>query len=291
MFSSKIKRKIYLNKIMMAHLISKFKISLFTLFLSKNSIYRKCLLDLKRDGVTILPNYFDLEKTKQISKECYKELNKIPKNIIKENIENYILENQINIEKIKGSIKLKAIQKSNKNIKKLVKNNFLSLFSGFYSYGLSSFKRFLGTIKNGPLLIYHLTHDGSFDHYTVPEGVDGKMIAGEIHVDSPMPGIKGFIALEKINIENGPICYFKKSNSFKHLKEFYLDLFLAESGIEKNNDTSRRINEKLIKYCKDNFSLYEGCVNPGDLILFDTSGVHYASQLTKGQRHVLFKYY
>ena len=44
-------------------------------------------------------NYFDLEKTKQISKECYKELNKIPKNIIKENIENYILENQINIEK------------------------------------------------------------------------------------------------------------------------------------------------------------------------------------------------
>ena len=30
----------------------------------------------------------------------------------------------------------------------------------------------------------------------------------------------------------------KKSNSFKHLKEFYLDLFLAESGIEKNNDTS-----------------------------------------------------
>ena len=104
-----------------------------------------------------------------------------------------------------------------------------------------------------------------------------------------MPGIKGFIALEKINIENGPICYFKKSNSFKHLKEFYLDLFLAESGIEKNDDTSRRINEKLIKYCKDNFSLYEGCVNPGDLILFDTSGVHYASQLTKGQRHVLFK--
>ena len=77
MFSSQFKRKIYLNKIMIAHLISKFKISLFTLFLSKNSIYRKCLLDLKRDGVTILPNYFDLEKTKQISKECYKELNKI----------------------------------------------------------------------------------------------------------------------------------------------------------------------------------------------------------------------
>ena len=39
--------------------------------------------------------------------------------------------------------------------------------------------------------------------------------------------------------------------------------------------------KKLIKYCKDNFSLYEGCVNPGDLILFDTSGVHYASQLTR----------
>ena len=94
-----------------------------------------------------MPNYFDLEKTKQISKECYKELNKIPKNIIKENIENYILENQINIEKIKGSIKLKAIQKSNNNIKKLVKNNFLSLFSGFYSYGLSSLKDFWGQSK------------------------------------------------------------------------------------------------------------------------------------------------
>ena len=35
MFLSQFKRKIYLNKIMLAHLISKFKISLFALFLSK----------------------------------------------------------------------------------------------------------------------------------------------------------------------------------------------------------------------------------------------------------------
>ena len=205
---------------MLAHLISKFKISLFALFLSKNSIYRKCLLDLKRDGVTILPNYFDLEKTKQISKECYKELNKIPKNIIKENIENYILENQINIEKIKGSIKLKAIKKSNKNIKKLVKNNFLSLFSGFYSYGLSSFKDF-GDNQKWSTINLSPNSRWFFRSLYRSEDVDGKMMS-EIHVELTMPGIKGFIALEKINIENGPICCFKKSNSFKHLKEFYL---------------------------------------------------------------------
>ena len=291
MLYSKLRRNIYSVKIMIFHLISKFKVNIFIFFLSKKSIYRKSLIDFKHDGVTIIPHYLNQQEVDKISNECLNELNKVPKNIVKEIIDNHILDSGVHIEKIRGSIKLKSIQKSNQKIKLLVKNNFLSLFSGFYSYGFSSVKRFLATIKNGPLLIYHLTHDGTFSHYAVPEKTDGKVIAGELHVDSPMPGIKGFIALKKIDVENGPICYFKKSNSFQHLKKFYLDLFLSESEIEKNNNTSRVINQELIKYCKKNFSLYQGCINPGDLILFDTSGVHYASELTKGQRHVLFKYY
>ena len=291
MLYSKLRRKIYSIKIMVFHLISKFKVNIFIFLLSKKSIYRKALIDFKHDGVTIIPNYLNQQEVDKTSNECLNELNKVPKNIVKEVIDNHILESGVHIEKIRGSIKLKSIQKSNQKIKLLVKNNFLSLFSGFYSYGFSSIKRFLATIKNGPLLIYHLTHDGSFSHYTVPEKVDGKMIAGELHVDSPMPGIKGLIALKKIDIENGPFCYFKKSNSFKHLKKFYLNLFLAESGVEKNEENSRIINQELITYCKNNFELYKGCINSGDLIIFDTCGVHYASHLSKGQRHALFMYF
>jgi hypothetical protein len=287
----KIKKKISILNVIFCHLISDFKLNLISLLLKKNSSYKKYVDEFKSKGFVVIPGYLNNEQVTKVFKLNIDELNKVPKNLVQERMSNIKLDNGVLIEKIKGSIKLKNIENSNSDLKKLFKLNYISIFSGFYSYGIFNLKKFLYSIIHGPLLLYNLTHDGSFKHYAVPDRVLDEVIAGDPHIDSPLPGIKAFVALKGLNEDNGPFCYFESSNSFKHLKNFYIKLFFTEKNITNIENTSRTLSNELISYCENNFNLYKATINAGDLVIFDTCGVHFASKLLKGQRHLMFLYY
>ncbi len=285
------KKKISILKVIFCHFISNLKLNFISLILNKKSSYKKYVDEFDSKGCVVIPGYFSEEKVSKILKLNIDELNKVPQNLIQERMDNIELKNGVLIEKIKGSIKLKNIENSNKELKKLFKLNYISIFSGFYSYGILNIKKFLYSIVHGPLLLYNLTHDGSFKHYAVPDKVSDEVIAGDPHIDSPLPGIKAFVALKKIEKDNGPFCYFEKSNSYKYLKNFYIKLFFSEKKIDDNEKTTRTLNNELISYCKSNFNLYKATINAGDLVIFDTCGVHFASKLSNGQRHLMFLYF
>ena len=65
-------------------------------------------------------------------------------------------------------------------------------------------------------MIYSLTHDGKYKFENVEGRFNGKMIAGDPHIDSPMHELKAFIALDHINIENGPFVSIESSNNFNY---------------------------------------------------------------------------
>ena len=284
--------KIAILKVILSHIISDIKINLISFLFFSNSNHYRYIKEFKSKGCAVIPNYFNKDEVEKIYQQNIQELEKVPPELIQEKIDNIKLENGVNLEKIRGSIKLKNIENSKKNLKKLFKLKPITLFSSFYSYSIFNVKKLLYSIIHGPLILYNVTHDGSFKHYTVPEGVSDEVIAGDPHIDSPIPGIKAFIALKKVDIANGPFCYFEKSNSFKHLKNFYIRLFFSEQKmIDKENEITRSLDKDLINFCENNFELYKATINPGDLVIFDTCGVHYASKLTKGQRHLMFLYY
>ena len=287
----KIKKNISIFNVILCHFISNLKLNFISLVLNKNSSYKKYIDEFKSKGCVVIPGYFSEKEVSKVFKLNIDELNKVPQDLVQERMDNIKLDSGVLIEKIRGSIKLKNIENSNNDLKKLFKLNYISIFSGFYSYGILNLKKFLYSVIHGPLLLYNLTHDGSFKHYAVPDKVLDEVIAGDPHIDSPLPGIKAFVALKTLNIDNGPFCYFESSNSFKHLKNFYIKLFFAEKKIDNIENTSRTLNKELISYCKNNFNLYKATINAGDLVIFDTCGVHFASKLEKGQRHLMFLYY
>ena len=283
--------KILILKVILIHFLCKFRLNILIFFLNNKFPYKKNLIEFKNTGITVIPNYFNEKQVGEMFNECMSELDKIPKNI-EENVENYKLESGVRIEKIKGSIKLKSLELSNNRLKQLARKKLIDFFAIFYTYGVFKILKFIHALRHGSLLVYTLTHDGSFKHYAVQESYEKKqMIAGEPHIDTVLPSIKAFVALKKVNKENGPFIYYEKSNSLKVFKQFNMKLFLSEKGIKNENYNAHVIFEKYKRYCEENLKMYRGCVNLGDVVIFDTSSLHFASNLTAGERHILWLYY
>ena len=150
----------------------------------------------------------------------------------------------------------------------------LLLFVGFFFYQKIKIPSNLITI----------THDGSFKHPAVPGIIDkNKPMNWEKHIDTSTHYLKGLILLEDINIDNGPTGFLSKSNKSKSLRSFLLKNYPKN----KNNMLSKELFSEVERQSK--LKLLTG--KKGDLILVDTSNVHWASALRKGVRKIIWLYF
>ena len=250
--------KIYLHEFL-------WNIRIYTVFFfSFNKRLNKSIFELKKNGYVIIPNFFDNSLVNKINNECHYLLKNIDK------VEN--------IEKISGSIKLKNIGKNSSFLKKIQQNFFLKLLAILYSFKIK-------LIRNGALLIYSLTHDGKYKFENVEGGFNGKMIAGDPHLDSPTHELKAFIALDDIKLENGPFVSIKSSNHFNY------NLISNYIGMRQGVSNSELIDLKYLDQIRKTKNVFYGTVNKGDLVIIDTRSIHYASSLKQGKREMLWFYY
>jgi hypothetical protein len=287
------KKNIFILKIFFNHILSKLRLNILIFFVKSNKLTKNNLVEFKKIGITKITNYLNSNEVAEVLQECENELNNLPNNIPdKIYIENQVLGNGIRIEKMEGSIKIKNLQLINKKLKELTRNKVIFFFSAFYSYGIFKILKFISIFRTGVTLIYNLTHDGSYKHNAVPGASKGNVIAGMAHFDSPKVNVKGFIALKKIDKQNGPFVCYENSNQFDFLTKYNLDYFykLHNSKTTSQSELSL-IEKKAEEECKIKFKKYVACLNPGDLVLFDTRNVHYASVLEEGQRQILWLYF
>ena len=227
-----------------------------------NSKYSKKLFELKTKGVVVIPKYFTEEYINLAKKRCKIALDN---------------SNLYNKDLIEGSIKIKHLGLKDSFFKTLQHNFFLKIISFVYMFKFKTFYR-------GALMIYSLTHDGSYKHPSVPGKFSGLMIAGDPHFDESVHGIKAFVALKKIESENGPFTSIIGSNCNKLLFQNYINH-------QKKIPNSHIIDKEKFENLKMNNKIFEGTVDKGDLVIMDTRNVHYASSLKKGVREMLWFYY
>jgi len=260
----------------------RFRIFAFTLIFGKKNRIGKALIDLKKTGFAIIPQYYPDSEIIKIKEECIKQLDQLPVDTIgsTDDISNLKLENNLRVEKLKSSIRIKGLQEINLFFKKIgrdFKSNVITLI-----YHLSFSK---------PFLVYSLTHDGSLKHPLFSKPNDKEMIAGRPHVDISVHQLRGGIMLDDIKKENGPTVFYKSSMSLNEIKQNHLNLLLERFDFKTNPGGSTMINNEKLKSLEEKTDKISVTGNKGDLFLLDLKTVHAASLLEKGQRHILWFYF
>ena len=202
-----------------------------------------------------------------IDNECKKELDKFSNN-------KYLQDNLDKIEKIPGSIKIKNIEKTNSLI-----NNFIRLKLFNYLNIVINFRLM------EPTIIYNVTHDGSINN-SLFSGKSDNAIAGEYHIDGFRHDLKILIALEDINLLNGPTAILKKSNFKLNLFQNYFNIFYFKKYKKILGPTTKLLDYKLNK--SEKFD--EIVLKKGSCLFFDSRSLHYAVLLKSGIRKILWLY-
>ena len=100
------------------------------------------MIDLKNDGVAIIPNFYNEEQVSQIKNNCIKQLDEIPISEIEKNEDILNMSVRINnqelkLERLGGSLKLKGLQKINDFFKKIGRSFEINLITLVYHLNLS----------------------------------------------------------------------------------------------------------------------------------------------------------
>jgi hypothetical protein len=264
----------------------KLRLTFIIFFVGKKNNLGKALNGLKTKGYYVFDSYFSNHEVEQIKKNCHYQLNSIPDNYLSrynsddyiENLE--IEENNISIERMSGSIKLKKIHQTGKYLQKISQNLFLLSLSLIQQCKLAK----------KALLIFSLSHDGSFKNHKVPGSVSNKdNIAGAMHFDTYYHSLKAYVALGDISQENGPFAYLEGSSTDHSLNKNYLGHARVKHNLKSDIEKPHEISKNF----KNNYKnkIFYGHQKKGDLVIMDTKGIHFASSLKKGQRELLWFYY
>lgn len=156
-----------------------------------------------------------------------------------------------------------------------------------------------------PSVMYFITHDGSFKDPSVPaktgdDDAPAKFGAGYWHIDLWRHTLKFFTPLKDIKLENGPteiipgssgiqwdclVNYFDKYYSTdKSKKPLYLKKVQRERSIVA-------FDEALVEKKRAQLDTAFFTANRGDLIIFDSRSLHRATNIQKGDRHIMWFYY
>ena len=280
------KSKLVFTNFFVSEWLWKLRLTFIIFFIGKKNNLGKALNGLKTKGYYVFDGYFSNHEVEQIKKNCHYQLNSIPSNYLsKYNSDDYIEnleieENNISIERMSGSIKLKKINQTGNYLKKISRNFFLLSLSLIQQCKLAK----------KALLIFSLSHDGSFKNDKVPGSVSDKNnLAGGMHFDTYYHSLKAYVALEDISQENGPFAYLEGSSTDHLLNKNYLGSARVSHNLKSDIQRPHEISENFKNNYKD--KIFYGNQKKGDLVIMDTKGIHFASSLKKGQRELLWFYY
>jgi hypothetical protein len=280
------KSKLVFTNFFVSEWLWKSRLNFIIFFTGKKNNLGKALNGLKTKGYYVFNGYFSNHEVEQIKKNCHDQLNSIPSNYLsKYNSDDYIenleiKEKNILIERMSGSIKLKKINETGNYLQKISQNFFLLLISFIQQC----------KIAKKALLIFSLSHDGSFKNNKVPGSVsDKENIAGKMHFDTYYHSLKAYVALEDISQENGPFAYLEGSSTDHLLNKNYLCSARMNHSLKSDIERPHEISENFKINYKD--KIFYGNQKKGDLVIMDTKGIHFASSLKKGQRDLLWFYY
>ncbi len=280
------KSKIVFANFFLSEWLWKLRLSSIIFLIGKKSNLGKALNGLRTKGYYVFDGYYSNHEVEQIKENCHYQLNSIPSSYLSkydcndyiENLE--IKEKDISIERMSGSIKLKKINQTGNYLNKISQNFFLLSLSIIQQFKLAK----------KALLIFSLSHDGSFKNEKVPGSVSEKNnIASAMHFDTYYHSLKAYVALEDIYQENGPFAYLEGSSTDNSLNKNYLGSARVNHNLKSDIHKPHEISENFKNKYKD--KIFYGNQKKGDLVIMDTKGIHFASILKKGQRELLWFYY
>ena len=280
------KSKIVFANFFLSEWLWKLRLSSIIFLIGKKSNLGKALNGLRTKGYYVFDGYYSNHEVEQIKENCHYQLNSIPSSYLSkydcndyiENLE--IKEKDISIERMSGSIKLKKINQTDNYLNKISQNFFLLSLSIIQQFKLAK----------KALLIFSLSHDGSFKNEKVPGSVSEKNnIASAMHFDTYYHSLKAYVALEDICQENGPFAYLEGSSTDNSLNKNYLGSARVNHNLKSDIYKPHEVSENFKNKYKD--KIFYGNQKKGDLVIMDTKGIHFASVLKKGQRELLWFYY
>ena len=257
-----------------------FRIAIFLLFVGKASKLGSTIYQLKENGYAVFENYYNDNYANKIKQNCIKILDDLPTKELNTDdyIPNLILPNGLRVEKLRGSIKIKGLDQTDSFFKEISNNLKIKIIAAIYQ------------LTWRPFLIYNLVHDGTFKHPSMSNSVEGKMIAGQPHVDLQFHSLRCALALDNINEDNGPTIVFRKSMKKKRIKKKHVNIFLEKFGFDINSENANDLSKDDLQYLEENSQKVKITCKKGDLILLDLKSAHYQSILKKGHRHILWHY-
>ena len=194
--------------------------------------------------------------------------------LLKFNSEKYLKENLDRIENKPGAIKIKHINKKNSFISNFVKIKLFHILNLIINFRLAE-----------PTIIYNITHDGSINNKLFA-GYSKNQLAWQVHIDGYKHDLKALIALEDINLENGPTAILSNSNFKFNLFNNYFNIYYLKKFNIKLGPTT------IIESTKDNMNKYNKIIlKKGSCLFFDSRSLHYASSLMSGKRKILWLYF
>ena len=238
--------------------------------LKKNSTVIKNLkfifLSLKEKGFCKVENFYSENEMKYIN-------NLLTKN----NFINDANKNKnVSIEIKEGSIKIKFIENLIPEIKRFLNSVDYLLISLFFYFKIKRATSILALSQAEDNII---------------AGIKGKCkepIANTPHVDSFKPFLKCIIFLEDVNINNGPTAIYPKSVTNKFINE-YASLYKNKETHWSKENIYGFLSEEQKEIIQKNSKVLVG--KKGDLALFDSRDIHWATDLKLGSRKVLHLYF
>lgn len=156
--------------------------------------------------------------------------------------------------------RLNGIDKFDKDFSKIFENDFLN----------EIYSNYIGEKKES----YVMANKVIFQKNNLGSG-------GGWHKDNIARQLKFMIYLNDVNEENGPFQYLLKSHKLKQK----IEVDVKENKLIDNSNRIKNINPYLKQ-----FKLFEATASAGDLIIFDSSGIHQGKPIQTGTRYAITLY-
>lgn len=238
--------------------------------------HRDILKALRSNGAVVVPGYYSEDEMQVIEASCNQALD--------EAVDMPITKGKLI--RMEGSIRLQHLDKRKPLLRRFARDAYL-VFLNFIFEGKLSW----------PSVMYGVTHDGTYEHPAVP-GKASARFGGHYHVDQWRHQLKGLTPLDDVVLENGPLAYIPGTSGI-HWKRFdnYLAKFReafvgkgAADGAALTYNSNPLDKEYFDELVKRKGVQYATCKR-GDLVLFDTRNLHYATELTAGRRRIVWMYF
>lgn len=225
---------------------------------SKVKLILKNLEDIKFKGYSHNQNYLTNKEVDFIDSITLEVGKKIIKNEFKDD--------KLGVEKIEGSLKIKHLSLSHKEFKRYATDDIYKFMSLIFNFDIVS-----------PVEIFNFSSDGSKNDFDL-EGKCIENIASHPHRDlkaGKKHWLKAVILLDDVNENNGPTKFIPKSSSM----------------LKYGKKINFSMNDKSIKQLIETSKIKNFVGKKGDMIIFDSTNIHWASELSNGNRKLLWLYF